>query len=184
MTFRRTCIAYHATRQERERCESCWEDKQRAVDTLSVDTIDTPESRRWSEHREAWKPRRNRPARSTMEHPPEGCPRIPGLGYLYVVEFSTGIVKIGTSVDPGKRWRDYLSDAYPLGVRITRMWVSPAHRNYRLAERELIRFCTSRGPARRGEYFEYVAYADAVAYASVLPEWADRRPQTGQENAK
>jgi hypothetical protein len=128
---------------------------------------------KWDEEQSKHWPEQVQPANTRMVQPPSGCPKREGLGYIYVVEFSTGVVKVGLSTDPVQRWGNYRYDVTALGVWITRMWVSRAHRNVDKAERELISLCAARGRPTRAEYFHGVRFEDAVAYGEKLPDWAD-----------
>lgn len=90
------------------------------------------------------------------------------LGHVYVVEFVSGVVKVGKSVDPAGRIATHalLARAHGGGVRAS--WVSRAHYCCGRTERELIEFCSRAGrPAAGREYF-HIPFGDACQRASLL----------------
>lgn len=96
-------------------------------------------------------------------------PRQPkGEGYLYVVEFSTGYVKVGYTEDPKTRLGNHRNEAAAFGVHVTNYWISVPHSNFQANERRLINQCEKVSPRTRKEYFHTVGYARAVEFASSL----------------
>lgn len=92
-----------------------------------------------------------------------------GEGFIYVVMFSTGTVKVGCTTDPANRILTHYSKALAYGVTTYAYWVSPSHVNYRENEAELINFCSHVSWRSRNEYFHEVTYNRAVIYAHGLP---------------
>lgn len=92
------------------------------------------------------------------------------LGHIYVVEFATGIVKVGKTSSPTRRIRAHGRAAAIHGTEIANCWISQPHQNWSTNERQLIQFCASRGTqvAGRGEYFRGVSFADASQFAEAL----------------
>lgn len=90
-------------------------------------------------------------------------PAVPGKGYLYAVEFSTGVVKVGQTTDPRARLGAHRSHADAYGVAVANFWLSAAHRDYILSETRLIKECRKLGSRERREYFHGIEFAPIVA---------------------
>jgi len=93
---------------------------------------------------------------------------IDGLGYIYVVGYTSGLIKVGQSRTPRKRLRAHRSHGAVFGVDVVDAWVSPPHRNYTQNEVRLIKFCQRKGKATSNEYFRDVGFAVAVEAAEAL----------------
>lgn len=105
-------------------------------------------------------------------------------GYVYVAELSSGLVKVGRTVNPRGRIDAHRKNAASYGIEVLRIWLSVRHVNYSDNEQALIRRL---GHAENGnEYFrqpfeEVAAAAGAlrfeIATAGQREEWAeeDRR---------
>lgn len=92
------------------------------------------------------------------------------LGYVYVLEFDTGVIKVGKAVDARQRLTSHRSNAEAMGRRVVAAWVSRAHGNYAENERVLIDACASRASkVIRAEYFAGVGIAEARRVARGLP---------------
>ncbi|MET8985920.1 hypothetical protein ABZW49_10765 [Nonomuraea wenchangensis] len=90
--------------------------------------------------------------------------------YIYVVEFATGVVKVGRASHKEHRVADHARTAEKHGVPVVRSWVSEEHQEYAENETALIAFCTERWPLAGGkEYFANADYDEVVRYASNLP---------------
>ncbi len=75
-------------------------------------------------------------------------------GYVYAVEFSSGVVKVGKTTDPGSRLANHAKYAEIHGGAIRESWTSELHNGYTKTERQLIEFCQQRGAKVFGkEYF-------------------------------
>jgi len=59
-------------------------------------------------------------------------------GYVYVLEFSTGIVKIGKTRNPRARIATHVEDAKKFGATVDQLWLSEWHENYSDNERALL----------------------------------------------
>jgi hypothetical protein len=94
-------------------------------------------------------------------------------GYLYVVEFSTGVLKVGKTVTPRTRIRAHIHGAAPYGVQVTNMWVSEEHENADATEIQLIySFSRSRVGPVGVEYFR-MPFREAVQAAKrAIQHWA------------
>lgn len=85
--------------------------------------------------------------------------------YLYGIEFSDGVVKVGRTTNPKVRRKNHATDAGLCGARITRHWQLGPHRHEDACqgEAELIRFCSGRWTSAGGR--EYFASADLLEIA-------------------
>ncbi len=96
-----------------------------------------------------------------------------GEGYLYVILFSTGAIKIGQSRVPRRRLGEHRRDAAVFGVNITRYWISRPHVGFLRTEAALIDACLqAKGRQFRREYFSDIAFDIAVglAFQVVAPQ--------------
>lgn len=89
------------------------------------------------------------------------------LGHVYVVEFDSGVLKVGRTGDSDSRLKAHAKAGYFAAS----YWVSARHLDHRATERRLIAFCAERGVLHGGrEYFGEVRFDDAVAFSEVLTE--------------
>ncbi len=103
-------------------------------------------------------------------------------GYLYVIEFSTGSVKVGLTEDPKRRLGEHLGEARAFGVHITNYWISPSCHNFKGNETRLINACTRISKQRsRKEYFHDVPYKTAGGFANDLTYFSKNTDQTSVE---
>lgn len=96
-------------------------------------------------------------------------------GHLYVVEFTSGVVKVGKSVAPVNRLASHAKYAQIHGGDISQSWTSERHRGYSATERQLIKFGHSHSEAvvvSRGEYFRDLDFDNVQQYAELLVEHA------------
>lgn len=85
-------------------------------------------------------------------------------GYLYIIEFSTGLLKVGKTRNPAKRLDQHRHHAEAFGLSITRYWVSEAHDNYGENELRLISDMHEiGGVSNLVEYFSGVTLEEAVS---------------------
>ncbi|WP_213571516.1 hypothetical protein [Rhodococcus sp. USK13] len=72
-------------------------------------------------------------------------------GYLYVIQFDSGWVKVGWTVDPGDRLHKHAAHFYREhdGMKITRMWVSIPVLNPRNVESSLLSHARQLGDGQR-----------------------------------
>lgn len=98
----------------------------------------------------------------------EDMPATDGKGYLYVLQFSTGSIKVGQTVDLQRRLADHRRDAHAFNVAITDYWVSPAHQGYLANERLLIAFCGHVSRRAKSEYFHGIDLATVREFAAGL----------------
>lgn len=90
--------------------------------------------------------------------------------FVYVIEFTSGTVKVGQTANPEKRLLAHKQGARAHGHAIARSWVSMPHVNYDASEQSLIAFCSARWSASSGhEYFAGAGFEQVVEYAKTLP---------------
>lgn len=93
---------------------------------------------------------------------PAPAPDRPHAGHLYVVEFESGVIKVGRERTPGSRIAQHRRDA-----PVRRVWESPEVDPVDTAEDALIARATQVGhrlrPSR--EYFAGMSFEDVVAIA-------------------
>jgi hypothetical protein len=89
-------------------------------------------------------------------------------GFIYVVLFTSGTVKVGQTINPRNRLRSHRSDGAAFGAQAVRVWVSPPHTNFSQNEDRLIRFCSRNGSRIKGEYFRGIDFAAAVKAAETF----------------
>jgi len=94
----------------------------------------------------------------------------PKTGYLYVLEVTGGIIKVGFSVEPKARLKQHARASEKKALTVTREWVSPVHVEAGLNEEELIASCERLGgvSCMGREWFSGVRFDDAVAAAMRL----------------
>ena len=84
-------------------------------------------------------------------------------GYCYVVEFSNGRIKVGTTKYISTRLNTHRSSALSSGIVATRFAHTKQHTNYLENEKKLIEFLTKIGNVAHGrEFFEDVDFECAV----------------------
>jgi hypothetical protein len=96
-----------------------------------------------------------------------------GYGYIYVVLFETGVVKVGQTIDPASRIATHRRDAWTFNVAITDAWISGPHQGHLANETALIAFTLTLSGRVRREYFHGADFAAVLAYAEDLTGNAD-----------
>ncbi|MEN6544521.1 MAG: hypothetical protein ABFE07_00595 [Armatimonadia bacterium] len=86
-------------------------------------------------------------------------------GYIYILELSTGLVKVGKTRSPRDRIKSHLDSAARFGASITNFWISDQHDNFSDNEAALI--AALGNPVHGAEFFR-VTYPDAKAIATSL----------------
>lgn len=84
------------------------------------------------------------------------------IGYLYVIEFDTGTIKIGQTRNPKRRLAEHRRNAAAFGVSISRYWFSAPHGDYLRTEAELIIDCAVFSRYSKREYFHEINWSEAV----------------------
>jgi hypothetical protein len=95
-----------------------------------------------------------------------------GTGHLYVLQFSTGAIKVGQTADLRKRLAEHRRDASAFNVVITGYWVSLAHAEYLSNEKKLIAYCGTIGRRAKNEYFHGADLATVRQFAVELTSTA------------
>jgi DNA-binding XRE family transcriptional regulator len=103
------------------------------------------------------------------------------VGYVYVIGFSNGIVKVGRTQNITRRLRAHAMAAHNFGIAVTAKWVSPEHAGWIGNEDELIRLAhEAGGQPTTPEYFRSLNFETFIAIARQLPFAPDavtpRRP--------
>lgn len=89
----------------------------------------------------------------------------PIRGFLYAVEFSNEIVKVGRSVHPHRRIASHEANALRHGVKVTRQWVSDEHGDSALSEEHLLEMCSSASKPTTGRECFRLPFEDVVRAA-------------------
>lgn len=99
------------------------------------------------------------------------------MGNLYIIEFSTGVIKVGKSSTNGSRERRHRVLAESMGIDVTRSWSTPEIVETDLLERVLIKFCSRYGVCRGGslEYFSGLDFDNVQKFTEALIEHFVRR---------
>lgn len=86
----------------------------------------------------------------------------PKMGRLYVLEFSTGIVKVGRTCGRD-RVAQHAKEASRYGVSVVRHWMSDSVDGYTRIERAIIRACLLEGQLAHGSEYFRMPYERALA---------------------
>lgn len=90
-------------------------------------------------------------------------------GHLYVLKFTSGVVKIGYTTDPKIRIRTHGTEARRRSDTLGRSWVSLPHPAAAAHEQHLLSFARSRfEPAFGAEFFQSADFDALVAHARLL----------------
>lgn len=116
--------------------------------------------------------------------------KVPGksdLGsYLYVIEFSSGVVKVGMTTSPAVRFTRHEKVARSQNASIGSYWISPPHVSTAANERALLNSCRRRAKSiGASEYFAGLVFAEAVELARSLkfePRSAEQRDARAEKS--
>lgn len=91
-------------------------------------------------------------------------------GHVYVVQFSTGVVKVGKGVNPERRIAHHAFQARIHGVAVTASWMSARHAHHSRTEDQIIGYCVNHGTriADGNEYFTDISFEAARDFAARL----------------
>jgi hypothetical protein len=102
-----------------------------------------------------------------------GDPCVEGLeGYLYIVEFDAGGIKVGYTTNPKSRISQYRTSARVFGRKAVRGVLTPPHVEAKPNESTLINWCRSTSglpDTYRGEYFP-MSLDYAAKFLGTLPQ--------------
>ena len=90
-----------------------------------------------------------------------------GLGYIYVIRFSSGVVKFGKTRNPQRRLSTYVREAALYGGSVTDQWVSERHEDYSSVETALIEHFAERAVSGQ-EFVVGVEFSTVVDYVRHL----------------
>lgn len=92
-------------------------------------------------------------------------------GYLYVIEFDSGVIKVGKTANVESRLKSHAKTGL-----IRYAWASQAHLHCSKTERLLISYCGEHGQLHGGrEYFRNLEHLDVCTYAGMVVKDAIRR---------
>lgn len=102
--------------------------------------------------------------------PPSGLPGKTRFGgYVYIVEFDSGLLKVGMTQFPQSRLTYHARHAASFGIRAVRGWLSPLHEEPFRTEGLLIAAAAEMGTAAGGrEYFAGVGFEEIVTRAAAF----------------
>lgn len=101
--------------------------------------------------------------------------------YVYVVQFSSGTIKVGKTKNPASRLRTHAATARTHGIKVAAQWVSQPIATAADNERRLIEFCNQRFTSLNGgEYFAGAVIGDVLAFAEGLNGSTDESVQMTQ----
>lgn len=84
-------------------------------------------------------------------------------GHIYLIEFSDGTVKAGKSINPRSRMNQHYGESIRYDISMSRVWVSPEHKNYAENEVTAMEACAQHGEISGGrEYFSGAELFDQV----------------------
>jgi hypothetical protein len=90
-------------------------------------------------------------------------------GYIYVIAFDNGTVKVGRTGDKKVRLNAHKSDARRYGLTVTNSWVSPLHTEWHANEDALKKIAAGLGGTPlKAEYFSGVSFAAVADQAAGL----------------
>lgn len=105
----------------------------------------------------------------TAEVPPDAFSAIPpapaGMGHIYIIQFSTGSVKVGKTADLRRRIGEHRRASHPFGAAMTTIWYSRPFEDWHAVERRLIARATETcATRRRHEYFTGVSVEELADF--------------------
>lgn len=106
-------------------------------------------------------------AASTLARTASRC--APAVGQLYVVEFTSGVIKVGKAIRAETRIANHALYARVHGGDVSRSWASDRHSGYDATEQRLIAGCKAMGEHAFGrEYFRGLAFERACNFAGMV----------------
>lgn len=89
-------------------------------------------------------------------------------GHLYVVEFDSGVLKVGKSASPDRRLEQHAKAGF-----VQRTWVSTHHLGCSVTEREVLSYCAKYGRLHGGrEYFTGLNFYSVVIRSTLVVDKA------------
>lgn len=108
-------------------------------------------------------------------------------GFVYALEFASGVTKIGCSTVPAQRLRNLIEPVEPFGIRPVRAWLTPKHANYTENEHRILSYARGFSARTIREYFidldieRIVKYAGALTYLDSEPVSLETHCDAGHE---
>lgn len=85
-------------------------------------------------------------------------------GHLYIVEFTSGVLKVGKSANPERRLEQHAKAGL-----VKHAWVSARHLGCSATERELLAYCADHGQLHGGrEYFTGLKLSPVIIRATLI----------------
>lgn len=104
------------------------------------------------------------------------------MSFVYIIEFTCGLIKVGKSFNPKSRISSHQSSVRSIsGSGISRHWISSAHTNYSENELILIKYCElkcDKATSKGREWFNGCSFDEIVCYAegmSYLVDFDEKR---------
>lgn len=97
---------------------------------------------------------------------PRGLPRrVSWGGFVYVIEFENGRIKVGLTTHPRLRVSQHCAYGKAYGNPLVKGWLSPWHEGAIESEQALLAIARKLGGAAQGEFFTGVSFDDVVSRA-------------------
>lgn len=102
--------------------------------------------------------------------PVKGDPQRDDAGFVYIVEFSDGWIKVGHALNARHRLAVYPKEAHLRKAHVSRAYISKPHKDRWTNEAKLIDFCAKIVRPTGREYFHGISYERVVRFAQSLPQ--------------
>ena len=94
--------------------------------------------------------------------------------YLYAIEFTGGLLKVGRAADASKRVAQHAARLLVAGLKIANRHIAPCGGDGVKAEAALIRRCAANATEQRAnEWFVGIAFSDAIQWLEDAAKFAD-----------
>lgn len=103
-------------------------------------------------------------------------PAVTDGGYIYVLQFTGDLIKVGSTRNPRKRIRTHHAEAQVFGAQLIDCWLSGPHRSYLDSEAKLIGL--ARPMATEVRRMEYFIGVQLPALMAAFNSWDGSAPAT------
>ncbi|MEU4410734.1 hypothetical protein AB0F88_40040 [Streptosporangium sp. NPDC023963] len=103
-------------------------------------------------------------------HPIQSDPQRKNAGFVYIVEFSDGWIKVGHALDARRRLASYPKEAHLRNARVSRAYISKPHKDRWSNEAKMIDFCARNARPTGREYFQGISYERVLRFTEGLPQ--------------
>lgn len=86
-------------------------------------------------------------------------------GYCYLILFSDGVIKGGSTIDPYRRFMQHRADAEKSGKTVERVAITNQHKAYKQTESKILKGLLIACKDSTGEYFKGVSFSEAAEVA-------------------